>query len=310
MVNPARKGELKLAKHNMIREPLGDQVLLASMYTFLIGLVIVVLYPLLNIVASSFSDSQAIIQGRVTIFPVDFTLAAYKALIGNNLIYTGFANTIFYTVVGTIFQVTLTILLAFPLSRKEFIGRGILMVLVVLTMFFEGGLIPTYMIVKEVGLLDTRWALIIPKALFVWQVIIAVTFFRSTISDEIYESAQLDGCGDAGFVWRIVLPLSKPIIAVLILMYAVTNWNSYFDALLYLQSSELYPLQLVLRNILVMNQMNQLSPNLAYQMRETQGLADLLKYALIVVSTLPIVIFYPFIQKHFVKGMMIGSLKG
>jgi putative aldouronate transport system permease protein len=299
-----------LEKRNVIRESAGDRALLAFIYIALIALVIVILYPLLNIVASSFSDSQAIIQGKVTIFPVDFTLIAYKSLIGNSLIYMGFANTIFYTIVGTLVQVTLTILLAFPLSRKEFVGRNFLMMVILLTMFFEGGLIPTYMIVKDLGLLDTRWALIIPKALFVWQVIIAVTFFRSTISDEIYESAQLDGCSDTGFVWRIVLPLSKPIIAVLILMYAVVNWNSYFDALLYLQSSELYPLQLVLRNILVMNQMTQLSPNLAYLMRERQGLADLLKYALIVVSTVPIIIFYPFIQKHFVKGMMIGSLKG
>jgi putative aldouronate transport system permease protein len=164
--------------------------------------------------------------------------------------------------------------------------------------------------VKELGILDTRWALIIPKALFVWQVIIAVTFFRSSIPDEIYESAQLDGCSDAGFVWRVVLPLSKPIIAVLVLMYAVANWNSYFDALLYLQTSALYPLQLVLRNILVMNEMANLSPAVAYQMRMLQGLSDLLKYALIVVSSAPILVFYPFIQKHFVKGMMIGSLKG
>jgi putative aldouronate transport system permease protein len=299
-----------MIKHNVIREPVGDRIFMIVIYAILIILLILILYPLLHIVAASLSNPQAVLQGNVTIFPVDFTFMAYKSLISNKLIYTGFANTIFYTVVGTLLQVMLTILLAFPLSRKEFVGRTFLMMAILLTMFFEGGLIPTYMIVKDLGLLDTRWALIIPKALFVWQVIIAVTFFRSSISDEVYESAQLDGCSDIGFIWRVVIPLSKPIIAVLVLMYAVSNWNSYFDALLYLQTSELYPLQLVLRNILVLNQMNQLSPNIAYMMRERQGLADLLKYALIVVSTLPIIIFYPFVQKHFVKGMMIGSLKG
>jgi len=176
-------------------------------------------------------------------------------------------------------------------------------------MFFEGGLIPTYMIVKDLGLVDSRWALIIPKALGVWQVIIAVTFFKTTIPTELYESAQLDGCSDIKFISRIVLPLSKPIIAVLVLMYAVGNWNSYFDALIYLNSQELYPLQLVLRNILVLNQMNTLSPAVAYKLQHLQGLADLLKYALIVISSLPILLFYPFVQKHFVKGMMIGSIK-
>jgi putative aldouronate transport system permease protein len=299
-----------MLKHNSIREPLGDRLFMAAIYAILAVILVLVLYPLLHIVAASFSDTQAVIQGRVTIFPIKPTLLAYETLFSNPQIYVGFANTVFYTVVGTIIQVALTILLAFPLSRKEFVGRNFLMMAILLTMFFEGGLIPTYLIVKGLGILDTRWAMIIPKALFVWQVIIAVTFFRSTISDEIYESAQLDGCSDSGFIWRIVLPLSKPIIAVLVLMYAVANWNSYFDALLYLQSSELFPLQLVLRNILVMNEMAQLSPSVAYQMRKLQGLADLLKYALIVVSSVPILIFYPFIQKYFVKGMMIGSIKG
>lgn len=299
-----------MTKPNTIREPIGDRMFMVGIYTVTVILLITILYPMLHILSASFSSSQAVIRGDVTFYPVEFTLIAYKSLFTNSLVYMGFVNTVFYTVAGTILQVTLTILLAFPLSRKEFVGRTVLMMAILLTMFFEGGLIPTYLVVKDLGLLDTPWAMIIPKALFVWQVIIAVTFFRSTVSDEIYESAQLDGCSDFGFVWRIVVPLSKPIIAVLVLMYAVSNWNSYFDALLYLQTSELYPLQLVLRNILVMNQAAQMSPKLALMMREQQGLADLLKYALIVVSTLPILLIYPFIQKHFVKGMMIGSLKG
>jgi putative aldouronate transport system permease protein len=298
-----------MRNRNAIREPLGDRILTIFIYVALSVFLIVVLYPLLNIVASSFSDPKAVIRGEVTIFPIEPTLLAYKTVFKNSQVIIGFGNTIFYTVVGTIVQLILTVLIAFPLSRKEFVGRKVIMMALVFTMFFEGGLIPTYMIVKELGLVDTRWALIIPKALGVWQVIIAVTFFKTSIPNELYESAQLDGSSDIGFIWRIVMPLAKPIIAVLVLMYAVGNWNSYFDALIYLNSQDLYPLQLVLRNILVLNQMNTLSPQVAYKMAHLQGLADLLKYALIVVSSLPILLFYPFIQKHFVKGMMIGSVK-
>ena len=298
-----------MRNRNAIREPLGDRILTIFIYVALSVFLIVVLYPLLNIVASSFSDPKAVIRGEVTIFPIEPTLLAYKTVFKNSQVLIGFGNTIFYTVVGTIIQLTLTVLIAFPLSRKEFVGRKLIMLALVFTMFFEGGLIPSYMIVKELGLIDTRWALIIPKALGVWQVIIAVTFFKTSIPNELYESAQLDGSSDIGFIWRIVMPLAKPIIAVLVLMYAVGNWNSYFDALIYLNSQDLYPLQLVLRNILVLNQMNTLSPQVAYKMAHLQGLADLLKYALIVVSSVPILLFYPFIQKHFVKGMMIGSVK-
>src|SRR4051812_30098946 len=298
-----------LMKSSRIKEPLGDRILTIFIYTVLTLILIMVAYPLLNIVASSFSNPNAVIKGEVTIFPIKPTLLAYKTVFNNSQVVTSFINTIFYTVVGTIIQLILTVLIAFPLSRKEFVGRKVIMMLIVFTMFFEGGLIPTYMIVKDLGLVDTRWALIIPKALGVWQVIIAVTFFKTSIPTELYESAQLDGCSDIKFISRIVLPLSKPIIAVLVLMYAVGNWNSYFDALIYLNSQELYPLQLVLRNILVLNQMNTLSPAVAYKLQHLQGLADLLKYALIVISSLPILLFYPFVQKHFVKGMMIGSIK-
>lgn len=298
-----------MRNRNAIREPLGDRVLTIFIYAALSVFLVIVLYPLLNIVASSFSDPKAVIKGEVTFFPIEPTLLAYKTVFKNSQVLIGFGNTIFYTVVGTIIQLTLTVLIAFPLSRKEFVGRKLIMLALVFTMFFEGGLIPSYMIVKELGLIDTRWALIIPKALGVWQVIIAVTFFKTSIPNELYESAQLDGSSDIGFIWRIVMPLAKPIIAVLVLIYAVGNWNSYFDALIYLNSQDLYPLQLVLRNILVLNQMNTLSPQVAYKMAHLQGLADLLKYALIVVSSLPILLFYPFIQKHFVKGMMIGSVK-
>lgn len=298
-----------MAKRNTIRDPVGDRILMVFVYIFLAGFLIMVLYPLLHIVAASFSDSSAVIAGEVTIFPVEPTLIAYQTVFENQQVLVGFANTIFYTVVGTFIQVTLTVMIAFPLSRKGFVGRKLLILILVFTMFFEGGLIPTYMVVKELGMVDTRWALIIPKALNIFQVIIAVTFFRTSIPNELYESAQIDGCSNTGFLMRIVLPLAKPIIAVLVLMYGVGNWNAYFDALIYLNSADLYPLQLVLRNILVLNQMNSMSAEVAYRMSQLQGLSELLKYALIVVSSVPILVFYPFIQKYFVQGMMIGSLK-
>ena len=298
-----------MGKSNAIRDPIGDRILMVFIYIGLAVILGIILYPLLHILAASFSSSEAVITGKVTIFPIKPTLLAYQTVFENSQVIVGFGNTVFYTVVGTIVQVILTVLIAFPLSRREFVGRKVIMIIIVFTMFFEGGLIPSYMIVKDLGLVDTRWALILPKAMGVFQVIIAVTFFKTTIPNELYESAQLDGCSNTGFLWRIVLPLGKPIIAVLVLMYAVGNWNAYFDALIYLNSAELYPLQLVLRNILVMNQMSSLSPEVAYKMAQFQGLSDLLKYALIVVASVPILIFYPFIQKYFVQGMMIGSLK-
>lgn len=177
-------------------------------------------------------------------------------------------------------------------------------------MFFGGGLIPTYLVVKSLGILDTRWALILPGAMAVFQVIIARTFFQTTVPDELYEAAELDGCSEFGTFWRVVLPLSKPIIAVLVLIYAVGNWNAYFDAMIYLNSEKLFPLQIILRNILILN--TQPGKILAdpERMIAMQEIASLLKYALIVVASLPVLIFYPFIQKYFVKGMMIGSLKG
>jgi putative aldouronate transport system permease protein len=184
------------------------------------------------------------------------------------------------------------------------------MMILVFTILFSGGLIPTYLTVKAVGILDTRWAMLLPGALAVFQVIVARTFFQSTIPKELGEAAELDGCSDIGFLWRVVLPLSKAILAVLILFYAVGNWNAYFDALIYLKSPELYPLQIILRNILILNSIDASSLVDANQMAARQGLRDLLKFSLIVVATVPILCIYPFVQKFFVQGIMIGSIKG
>ena len=297
-------------KKAAIRESKGDRLFMFLIYLFLTLVLIAVAVPLIYIVSSSFSSPQAVTSGKVWLFPVDFTLDGYKAVFNNPQIGVGYLNSLFYTVVGTLINVTLTIMLAYPLAKKSLYGRNLFMVLLVITMMFEGGLIPYYLVVKNLHLLDTRWAMILPGALGVFQVIVARTFFQTTIPDELAEAAELDGCSDIRFIFSIVLPLSKPIIAVMTLMYAVGHWNAYFDALIFLRSPDLFPLQIILRNILILNSVDASMMADVSQMQAQQGLKDLLKYSLIVVASLPVLIIYPFVQKHFVKGVMIGSLKG
>jgi putative aldouronate transport system permease protein len=291
-----------------VKDPLVDRVFMVGVYILLLTATAVIVVPLLNILASSFSSPAAVSSGRVFLLPVDFTLRGYEVALGNPQILTGFANSIFYAVFGTLISVTLTIMIAYPLSRKEFWGRGPLTAFVVFTMLFAGGLIPTYIVVQNLGLLDTRWALLLPQAIGVWQVIIAVAFLRSSIPDELYEAAQLDGTSDLRFLWSIVLPLSKPLIAVIALMYAIMQWNSYFDALLYLRDADLQPLQLVLRNILILNSTSGTMD--ASAALERQQLADLLKFSLIVIATVPVLLIYPFVARYFSQGIMIGAVKG
>lgn len=292
-----------------IREPVSDRLFMVCVYLLLTVFLLVVLLPLLYIVASSFSSASAVESGRVLFWPVDPSLRGYQVALGDPTIIRGYANTIFYTVAGTLISVTLTIALAYPLSRRDLFGRNVLMTIILFTMLFSGGLIPTYLVVKDTGLLDTRWALLLPQAIGVWQVIIARTYFRSAIPDELSEAAQLDGCGDLRFLWLVVIPLAKPMIAVIALTYAILQWNSYFDALLYLNNSNLYPLQLVLRNILILNTTSGGSMDAAL-MLERQQVADLLKYSLIVVSSVPMLLIYPFVSRYFTKGIMIGAVKG
>ncbi|WP_408892162.1 carbohydrate ABC transporter permease [Paenibacillus taichungensis] len=297
-------------KTSRIRESYGDRLFLIGVYTFLIMVTIVVLFPLIFIISSSFSSPQAVVSGKVWLLPVDFTLEGYKAVFRNPQIVFGYLNSLYYTVIGTAVNVALTVMLAYPLARKTFYGRNFIMVLLVITMMFEGGLIPLYLVVKNLHILDTRWAMILPGAMAVFQVIVARTFFQTTIPEEIAEAAELDGCSDIRFITSMVIPLSKPILAVLTLMYAVGHWNAYFDALIFLKSPELFPLQIVLRNILILNSIDPTMVSNVDQMLAQQGLKDLLKYSLIVVASAPVLIIYPFVQKHFVKGVMIGSLKG
>lgn len=293
-----------------IKESAGDRIFMFFVYVFLSFVLIIVAIPLLYILSSSFSSPQAVVSGRVWLFPVDVTFDGYKAVFRNAQIGTGYLNTIFYTVVGTALNVTLTIMLAYPLAKKTFYGRGFVMVLLIITMMFDGGLIPYYLVVKNLHLLDTRWAMIIPGALAVFQVIVARTFFQTSIPDELSEAAELDGCSDIRFIRSVVLPLSKPIIAVMTLMYAVGHWNAYFEALIFLRTPDLFPLQIILRNILILSSIDPSMMANVDQMQAQQGLRELLKYSLIVVASAPVLIIYPFVQKHFVKGVMIGSLKG
>lgn len=293
-----------------IKESADDRLFTILNYIILFIFTITILYPLVYIVSASFSSSTAVISGRVWLYPVEPTLAGYEAVFKHRLIMSSFLNSVFYTVVGTTINVLFTLIAAYPLSRKDFMPRNSIMALFVFTMMFSGGLIPSYLVVKELGMIDTRWSLIIPGALGVMNMIIARTYFQTTIPDELLEAAQMDGCSDFTFVRKIVLPLSGPIIAVISLFYAVGHWNQYFNALLYLKHQELYPIQLVLRDILVQNEVDASMITDVADQAARDGLRELLKFSLIVVSTLPVLIIYPFIQRHFVKGMMIGSLKG
>lgn len=294
---------------NRIKDPLGDRIFMGINYIFLIVILLVVFYPLLYIVSSSFSSSRAVTSGQVWLLPVGFNIKAYISIFKSSQLMLGFYNTIIYTVVGTLINVGLTVMLAYPLSRKLY-GRSAILIFMMITMFFDGGLIPTYLLMKDIHLLDTRWAMWLPGALAVFQVIVARTFFQSSIPEELGEAAEVDGCRDLRYLWSVVLPLSKPILAVMTLMYAVGHWNAYFDALIYLRTEKLFPLQYVLRNLLILNAADPaMLANTTHQMRD-QGFEQVLKYALIVVASIPVLIMYPFVQKHFVKGVMIGSLKG
>ncbi|CAN7432492.1 carbohydrate ABC transporter permease [Paenibacillus sp. LjRoot56] len=300
----ARKAPTRILENSV------DRMYLFFVYLFLIICLIIVAYPLIYIVSSSFSSSSAVISGKVWLFPVEPTLRGYKAVFQNPQILTGYGNSLFYLFFGTLLSVMLTITAAYPLSRKNFYGRNVITALFIFTMLFNGGLIPYYLTVKGMGLLDTRWAMIIPGAISVWQVILARTFFQTSIPSELTEAAHLDGCSDFKFLLRIVIPLSKPIIAVLVLMYAIGYWNSYFEALIFLKSAKLYPLQLILRNILILNSIDPTMIKDVKELADRQGLKELLKYSLIVVASAPVLMLYPFVQKHFVKGLLIGSLKG
>ena len=270
---------------------------------------LIVAYPLYFVVIASVSDPIAVYEGRVILYPIKPTLEGYQRIFGYESLFVGYRNTLLYTLVGTSINVVLTVTAGYALSRKELVGRNVMMMGVMFTMIFSGGMIPNYLLVRSLRLYNTMWALILPGAVSTWNLIVCRTFFQQTIPDELKEAAELDGCGDASFFLRVVLPVSHSIIAVMVLFYAVSHWNSYYNALLYLTTSSKYPLQLVLRNILIVNTMDDMGNDVATQAAQ-QRMGDLIKYGMIIVSSLPLLVLYPFLQKYFVQGVMIGAIKG
>lgn len=285
-----------------------DRFLLKLNGLFLILAVLVVVIPLLYIVVASFMDPSVLLSRGLSFRVSDWTLDGYRKILSNPAMIRGFGNAVLYSSAFALITVTVSIFAGYALSDDRLKGRGWFMTLFLITLFFGGGLVPTYLLVKNLGLLDTVWAVIIPGAVNVWNIILSRTFFKG-VPRELREAADVDGASEASIFFRIVLPLSKPIIFVLILYAFVGQWNSYFDAMIYLDNPNLHPLQLVLRSILIQNQVDpgMISDQLA--MAEMKRLSEIIKYAAIVISSLPLVIMYPFFQKYFEKGVMVGSLK-
>lgn len=294
-----------------IRLSVSDKAFNTLMYVLMTFILIVCAYPLYFVVIASFSDPAQVNVGNVVLLPRDIMFDGYSSIFSNSKIWIAYKNTIVYTVTGTILNVYLTLSAAFPLSRRELMGRKLIMRLLTFTMFFSGGMIPNYLLVLNLGLKNTIWAMILPTAVSVWNLIIARSYFISTIPDELIEAAEIDGCGSLRFFFTMALPLSKALTAVMVLFYAVAHWNEFFNALLYLDKSSMHPLQIVLRDLLLVNQGVDASMMAdAEEMQLRQKLADLLKYGAVVVTTLPVLAIYPFIQKYFVKGVMVGAVKG
>ena len=287
-----------------------DKIFIICDYALLILVCLIVIFPLLYVVSASFSDPSAVVNGKVWLWPVNPTLKGYQAVFKNPKILLGFLNSFFYVIVGTTINIVVTVACAYPLSRKEFAARNAISALVVFTMYFSGGLIPTYLLVRNLGLLNTRWALLLPVALSPWNMVLCRTYMVNSIPDELYEAASLDGCSPFGYLTRVVVQLSKPILAVLVLYYGVGHWNAYFNAMIYLKDQDLWPLTLFLREILINSVVDPTMLTDVSAAEAARGLTDLLKYAVIVVASVPMLCIYPFVQKYFVQGVMIGAVKG
>ncbi len=286
-----------------------DKVFDVFNYTIMIILLAIVIYPLWFIVIASFSDPNAVNAGEVWLLPKDIMLDGYKRIFTMPKIWIGYKNTIYYTVVGTMISVLATITGGYALSKQYLPGGRIFMGALTFTMFFNGGLIPTYIVVNNLNLLDSIWAIVLPGAVSIWNLIMCRTFFKQSIPVDLEEAAELDGCSQIGFFLRIAIPLTKALTAIMVLYYMVGYWNEYFKGIIYLSSAEKYPLQLILRDILITNSNGDMVEDIRDRIQK-QKTAELLKYGVIIVSTLPLLCAYPFVQKFFIKGVMIGSIKG
>lgn len=290
----------------------GDRIFYLFVNAVMLIILLMVVLPMLNVISSSISDPSAVMQGKIFLFPKGLSLAGYKAVLKDSRIFSGYMNAIFYTCVTSFFGVITTVLCAYPLSRKDLVGRNQFMGLFTFAMLFSGGLIPSYLLIRDLGLIDHRLSLILPGLVNVYNMIITRTFFQTTIPDDLLDAAKIDGCGNTRFVIKIVMPLSKSILAVIALYYVVENWNSWFKAYLYLNDKSKFPLQLVIREILFANStsMAEGAGAASNEGVKMDALSEVMKYSSIMVSCIPLWCVYPFVQKYFVKGVMIGSIKG
>lgn len=302
----------KIHYHKALRSK--DDVIVDAVVLVLTLLVcVLVLYPLVYVLSSSFSDPSEVAAGNVVLFPKGFTLEGYSYILDYGEIWSGYRNTLFYTIVGTMLNLAATIPAAYALSRRDMYGRNLFTILFSITMFFSGGLIPTYLVYKQLNMLNTVWIMLIPGLVSMWNTVVCRTYFQNSIPYELQEASKIDGCSDFILFFKIILPLSAPIIAVMAMYYAVGHWNSYFNAMIYLRDTALYPLQLVLRSILLLDTTAEMIGADAEAQRELlrlQQLKESMKYGVIVISALPMLVMYPFFQKYFVKGVMVGAIKG
>ena len=300
-----------VAKHLKKNISFGDAAFTSVIWFILLFASVIIILPAVHILAASFSSAESVIKG-VYFWPSDLSFEGYISAFKNGAIILSYRNTLIYVLAGASLNTALTVLAAYPLSRRNLDGRNVIMFLFSFTMLFNGGLIPTYMVVSKLKMLDTIWALVLVNSINVWLLIVTRTFLQSNIPAELYEAASMDSCNDFKMLWMIVIPLSKAIISVCLLMYAVGYWNGYFDAIVYLRSDDKLPLQLVLRNLLLSTTlpaetMMTMDPD---QFIKLQQLQYILKYACIVIATVPMLCLYPFVQKYFVQGVMVGAIKG
>ena len=307
-----------MKKRGKMKMSFGDRVFVTAVNITLIVSFIILLYPITYVISASFSDPKAVSSGEMILLPVRASLDAYEYILNYKEIWIGYANTIFYTVVGTLLNLIATIPCAYALSRKDLSGRKYILTLFVITMYFSGGLIPSYLNLFELGMINTRWSLLLPGIVSAYNLIVARTFFSNSIPWELHEAAFLDGCSDIKLFSKVIIPLSAPIIVVMILYYGVGHWNAYFSAMIYIRDREMYPLQVFLKEILTMGQFaasamqdgaSYTAEEMAVLVKQTET-ANMIKYAVIVVSTAPMMVVYPFVQKYFAKGVMIGAVKG
>ena len=300
----------KKRKSAFAKQCVQDKVFDIANILIMVILTFIFVWPLIFVLSASVSDPAAVTLGKVWLFPKGFNLEGYKAIFNYKNIWVGYKNTVIYTALGTTLNLFMTICAAYPLSRKDFMPRKALTRIFMFTMFFSGGLIPSYMVVVKLGIYDTIWAMLLPSAVHVMYIIIMRTYFQTSIPQSLHEAAELDGANTAQVLWHIVLPLSGPILAVMALYYGVGKWNSYFDALVYMSSTSKYPLQMFLREILINNQVDLNMVGLDLAAAEAKmHMAQVIKYGVIVVASLPVLCVYPFVQKYFVKGVMIGAVK-